>query len=119
VQRVRRRVDGQLGFVVESEGGQKYVRLDRGNKTNSDHSLIPYRETDWAEDREPKPNQHQIARLCYALDREWRMTLGGEYGVPEWRNLRDEARAAGFRLPENAHPARRRLYEAVRKALAE
>jgi hypothetical protein len=118
VQRVRRRIDGQLGFVVE-EAGKKFVRLDRGTKANSDQSLIPYRETDWEPDREPKPNQHQIARLCYAIDREWRMTLGGEYGVPEWRNLRDEARAAGFRLPENAHPARRRLNEAVRKALAE
>lgn len=118
MQRVRRRGDGQLGFIVEQDGAT-WVRLDRGQKANSDQSLIPYREAEWEADRQLAPNQHQVARLCYAIDREWRLTMGGEYGVPEWRSLDERKRAGGFRLPEDAHPSRKRLNEAVRKALAE
>lgn len=112
-QRLRRVSDGQAGFLVEDQGAIR-VRLDRGK---SDPTTIPFREHEWLEDSEPPPNAFQIARLQYALDREWRLTLGGEFNVPQWRDLKDSQRTGGFKLPAGAHPMRKRLYEAVRKEL--
>lgn len=114
-QRLRRVGDGQVGFLVEDQGTLR-VRLDRGK---ADKSTVPYRENEWTEDSEPPPNAFQVARLQYAVDREWRLTLGGEFNVPQWRDLKDSQRTGGFKLPEGAHPTRRRLYEAVRKVLAD
>lgn len=116
MQRLRRKTDGQLGFLVEVDG-EKRVRLDRGVKVGADQSTVLYREQEWVPDREVGPNQYQIARLLYAIDREWRMTLGGEYSVPEWVRLDERARVRGFTLPETASGLRRALHDAVKAAL--
>lgn len=116
MQRLRRKTDGQLGFLTEVDG-EKRVRLDRGVKVGADQSTVVYREQEWVPDREVGPNPYQVARLLYAIDREYRMTLGGEYTVPEWTRLDERSRVRGFVLPESATGLRRALHEAVKAAL--
>lgn len=116
-QRLRRVTDGQVGFlVVDQETKKRSVRLDRGTRLGTDQSLVPFSEHAWEADYEPRFTPEQIRRICYAADREYRITKG-EYHVKPWVDLRDHERIS-WRLPENAIPARGRLMTAIMEALA-
>lgn len=116
-QRLRRVTDGQVGFlVVDQETKRRSVRLDRGTRLGTDQSLVPYSEHAWEPDQEPRFAPEQIRRICYAADREYRITKG-EYHVKAWVDLKDQERI-GWKLPADAHAARKRLFKAVERALA-
>lgn len=106
--RLRRRTDHQIGFLVTEDGEQR-VRLDRGTTKMSDTSTLPYREQEW----EPAPKVNftasQIARVCYDADRAYRIAKG-DFGVPEWNALRDEAKRAATNPPSTDDPVRLGLY---------
>lgn len=97
-QRLRRGLDGQVGFLVIDEAGKKRVRLDRGTKLGTDQSTVPYSEHVWVPDEAPKITKDQIRRVFYAAVRELRI-VRGEYSVKQWIDLRDEDRI-GWKLSE-------------------
>jgi len=114
-QRVRSVTDGQVGFLVETEGGGIGVKLDRANEDR----VLPYREGQWRADEAAPLNHIQIARIAYDADRTFRICRG-EYKVTEWINLRDADRIAWSKLPKDVakDPERLALYEAITGALA-
>lgn len=110
MQRLRRLSDHQIGFLVEVEG-EKRVRLDRGTHKQADTSTIPYRPEQWEVAPKREFTSLQIARTCYDADRAYRLQCGN-YGVPEWKALREEAQRAWMNPPAD-DPVRTRLYEAI------
>lgn len=112
--RVRSATDGQVGFLVEGEGGKLLVRLDR----KSEDRVVPFHDSLWKPEERARLTSSQIARVCYAADRELRI-VRGEYGVPEWQTLTDAARMRSLqspRVPEG--DSRADVYAALQKALA-
>lgn len=109
--RLRRRTDHQIAFLVEMDGEQR-VRLDRGTRKTSDTSTIPYKAEEW----EPAPKRVftalQVARCCYDADRAYRITCG-DYGVPEWKALREDVQRAWMSPPDSSDPVRLGLYADV------
>lgn len=113
-QRLRRAIDGQLGFLIQEESGTLMVRLDRGPRYEQ---LIPYRRDEWVEDTRRELTSMQIARISYEADRALRIVFG-EYGVKEWLALREPEQQRWAGRPQiGSDETRNRLYEAILKAL--
>lgn len=113
--RLRRKTDHQIGFLVTEDGEQR-VRLDRGTTKMSDTSTFPYKAHEW----EPAPRvplqPSQIARCLYDFDRAYRI-VRGDYGVPEWNSLRDEAKRAAISPPRTDDQDRIRWHAYLRSEL--
>jgi len=106
---MRRRNDGQIGFMVEGEDGRLCVQLDR----KAEKLVYPYSPHLWAPDETGRLTSHHIARIAYAADREFREARG-EYGVKEFRFLPEAKRMAWMRgIPADADAERKKLYAAV------
>ncbi len=115
-QRMRRRNDGQLGFVVErpaDDGGGLGIQLDR----RAEKIVFPYSTQLWAVDEGTRLTPSHVARIAYAADRELRMARG-EYGVKEWTAVPEKERMSWMaRLPAGADAERVKTYAAIRGAL--
>lgn len=115
-QRMRRRNDGQLGFVVEraeDEGGGLGIQLDR----KAEKIVFPYSDQLWAVDEGSRLTPSHIARIAYAADRELRQARG-EYGTKEYATLPEKERMGWLHsIPPGADAERVKLYAAVRGAL--
>lgn len=112
--RVRSTEDGQIGFITEGETGGLWVRLDR----RGENRLVPFREQQWKEDREPAVSPLQVARVCHAADVAWQL-VHGSYSVKGWIDLRETERIAWLKgPPDGSDPRRQTLYDAVKKAAA-
>lgn len=113
--RLRSVKDGQLGFLTETEDGTLAVRLDR----RVDARVVPYVAREWVPDAEAKLTPIQVARVCHDADRAMRLALG-EYGVKDWLSLREPERIDWVNkgLPKDVPPLRRKVYDAIKKALA-
>lgn len=114
-QRVRSRSDGQLGFVVEHEG-QKMVRLDRGQRIGAEIRLVPYDENQWQPAPRDKLAAMGVARVAYDADRALRLARG-QYGIPNWIDLRDQGRSWLNGPPGDADDERKALYVAIKKVI--
>ncbi len=112
--KVRSTMDGQKGLIVDTTEFGLAVRLDRG----SVEMIVPFRGKDWVEDVQPPLQPGQMARVLYEADRALRVALG-EYGVPEFVNLRDAEKIGwmGKDPPTGLSRDRSRLYRAVRGSL--
>lgn len=109
--RVRNQVDGQLGWLVEHEG-RTAVRLDRAQM----QLIVPYREGQWLEDIEPRLGPIQKARVLHDADRALRLAMGS-YGIPDWRELKQEQQQVWMNEPKDADALRLALYRAIKKVL--
>jgi hypothetical protein len=98
------------------EDGEQRIRLDRGTSKQSDTSTLPYKAHEW----EPAPRMplqpSQVARCLYDFDRAYRISRGN-YGVPEWNALRDEAKRAWTRPLECEDPVRSECNRLLREKL--
>jgi hypothetical protein len=114
-QRLRRRTDHQIGFLVEEDGEQR-IRLDRGTTKQSDQSTFPYKPGEW----EPAPrvplDPGQVARCLYDFDRAYRISRGN-YSVPEWNSLREETKRVWGRPLECDDPFRVECNRLLREKL--
>ena len=117
-QRMQRSTDGQVGFLCErppEDGGGWGVKLDRARQS----IIEPYNAHRWAPIAKAKLTAFQIARVCYEADRSLR-TVRGEYGIPEWTEMRDELRHKWLGgLPAGAEKDDERVavYRGIIKAL--
>lgn len=112
--RVRSIRDGQIGFLVETEEGPMGVRLDR----KAEQRIVPYHASEWVPDKEPRLTSMQMARVTFAADTALRLVMG-EYGLPEWNSVKEQARLAWLKgLPVGATKVRTELYAAILKVLA-
>jgi len=108
--RVRSTNDGQLGFLVD-DGGALKVCLDRPGA----RQLRPYHERQWVADREPALTEMAIARICHDADRAYRIGRG-EYSLPDWIALTEQARIGWMKgPPAGASSQRRALYTHLRQ----
>lgn len=106
--RVRHIMTHQLGWIVEGETGGLAVKLDRREIT-----IVPYSPGQWEEDSERPIAPIQVARIAYEADRALR-AVEGAYGVKEWTAIPETERIRWLQgPPQDASPARRRLYGAV------
>jgi len=112
--RVRSRRDGQLGWLETRADGVRVVRLDR-----RDLQYAPWNPNGWQLDKPAPMAEIQIARVVYEADRALRLALG-EYGVKDWRDMREPDRVAWIAGPPPT-PAtkgvRRELADAIRATL--
>mgnify|MGYP001581066698 CR=1 FL=1 len=95
----RSAIDGQLGWLVR-RGGRQMIRLDRG----ATEILRQFNEGQWVPDKEHRPiNRAQVARICFAADRELCIALGMHAeGKREWIDLsQDEKRTWMQEGPES------------------
>lgn len=111
--RVRSARDGQLGYLVETDGGLA-VRLDRKAETR----VVPFVPREWLPDNEVRLQPMQIARVAFEADRALR-TVTGEYGLADWVSLKEPARVAWLKgIPGGGSEIRQTLYRAILKVLA-
>lgn len=119
--RVRRKSDGQLGFLVDIKGARA-VRLDRGTHIMAESRVVPYDANDWEHDKGPRLSPLGVARVCYDADRALRLARG-EYGITEWISLQSKSPAAAQAWiegpPADADEGRKKLFAAVVEALAD
>lgn len=110
-QTVKRVSDGQVGRVVERDGGLA-VRLDRGKA----EIFEPASPATWKPAPAAAPlSRMAVASIAYAATRQLRQ-VRGEYGVKEWIQLRDADRIKLAEEPPT-DAEQRALWEAVFEAL--
>ena len=104
--------DGQLGTIVESPDGL-LVKLDR----KTQNIFMKYHPAAWIPADRVGLNPMQLAAVQWAADVAIRQA-SGEYRVPEWISLKEDDRIR-FKDhgPTDAVPARREVFEALRRIL--
>lgn len=112
-QKVRSTGDGQMGEIVEMEGGGLGVRIDRPQETR----IVPFHPSKWALHAKVTLGPQQVARICYEADRALRMAKG-EYAVKDWLSTTEQARIAFAKLGPDKDEDRIRLFAAINEALA-
>jgi hypothetical protein len=105
-------MDGQIGWLEETSQGLM-VRLDRPAQARQ---VVPYQAQEWLPAKQERFTSMQVARICYALDREVRI-VRGEYGLAEFGSMKDQARQKLLNGPGNPDVLRRQLYDLVKAAL--
>lgn len=107
----RRKLDGQLGYMVE-EHGREMIRLDRpGDKA----ALAPFRENTWDPVSSDRPlNRAQVAKIAYGADVLLCKVIGNHEVRKEWASLSDKERQKWVKDgPAPDPPIRRDLYERI------
>lgn len=107
-------VSGELGYLVEREGVEM-IRLNRPNE----EIYRPLRTGEWTIDRDVRPlTKHQLVRIAWAADRELCRHLGlDDHGRTQWIDLPEEKRLAWAAGEGIKPPIRRKLRNAILRAL--
>lgn len=115
---VRRKKDGQSGEVVEV-GGKKVFRVQVSPLETRDD---PFRESDFTEDYpERMLNPMQVGMALYKFDQILREVFGDHSAKKDWAQLDPGTKSLWTTGPDfsKGHPARKRVYEAIKNALKE
>lgn len=108
---VTRITDGQRGIVVLQDG-ELLVQVDRGAR----RTFEPAISSAWRVDAErPALTKHQVGRIQWEALKALKEARG-EYGVQDWRKLRDNDRL-GFVERPPVEREQRLVWEAIGMAL--
>lgn len=115
-QRVRHIISGDKGWLEEDpdEPGKPAVRMDRGGAVE----YRRYRKGDWPPDKDHHPlSAYQFASIAFSADAEF-MRTQSHGDAKDWHALDDATRIKWIEKGPSNDPVRRRMYKALRKALA-